>query len=268
MAMKPEKITRIIQISDTHLYDDANKDLLGVKTQASFASLTQLLRNDPKKIDLIIVSGDLSQDGKQHSYQRIAEQLGEFKVPVYCIPGNHDNVSEMTAAYPHESMLADKHVILENWDVILLNSQKPGCVEGHLDSLQMHFLESCLSARADYQALVVLHHHPVPVGSAWLDKIGLENAESFWTVIKGHPRVKAVLFGHVHQEFAGKVSNTLCYSAPSTCIQFKRLSEQFALEPLGPGYRWLDLYADGRMETGVCRVPEYIGEFQADAKGY
>ena len=80
--------------------------------------------------------------------------------------------------------------------------------------------------------------------------------------------MKAVLFGHAHQEFAGEKNGVACYGAPSTCIQFKRNCEDFALENIPPGYRWIDLYEDGTLKTGICRLAKYIGVFEKDAKGY
>jgi Icc protein len=44
--------------------------------------------------------------------------------------------------------------------------------------------------------------------------------------------------------------------------------DAFGLDHQPPGYRWVELYADGRMETGVKRTAEYVGEFLKEAKGY
>jgi 3',5'-cyclic-AMP phosphodiesterase len=54
---------RVIQISDTHLYADANKAILGVKSYESFHAVLDLLRRESEQCDLILHSGDLSQDG-------------------------------------------------------------------------------------------------------------------------------------------------------------------------------------------------------------
>ena len=40
----------------------------------------------------------------------------------------------------------------------------------------------------------------------------------------------------------------------STCIQFHPDSFDFVLDTVNPGYRWLDLNADGTLKTGVSRV--------------
>ena len=56
------------------------------------------------------------------------------------------------------------------------------------------------------------------------------------------------------------------FSPPSTCIQFKRNSDEFALDFLPPGYRWINLYPDGRLETAVERYSAYVGVFDKNAK--
>src|SRR3990167_10732885 len=118
---------RIVQVSDIHLYGDKAHSLLGVNTQESFTALITHLKQD-KKSDLILLTGDLSQDGSKASYVYITDVLKELEVPVYYIPGNHDNLSTMMEVYPRENISQNKHIVLKNWHIILLNSQKDGCV--------------------------------------------------------------------------------------------------------------------------------------------
>jgi Icc protein len=93
-------------------------------------------------------------------------------------------------------------------------------------------------------------------------------ADEFWKILADFPKVNAVVFGHVHQTSEQKHQNVTCYSPPSTCIQFKRHQVDFALDEQNPGYRWLSLFEDGNIETGVKRIDKYIGKFETDSKGY
>jgi len=259
---------RIIQISDTHLYADAERDLLGVKTQESFRAVVELLRQNETATQLILLSGDLSQDYTEGSYIRLAEMLKPFQIPVYYVPGNHDDPKMMTHVYPRETFSNHKHVILKNWQIILLNSHVSKSVAGSLDVSQLAYMQHCLQAYPEHRAIIMFHHQPIPVGCEWLDKLGLLNADEFWKIAAHYPNIHTVLFGHVHQEFSAVKNNVHCYSAPSTCIQFKRKQNNFGLEELPPGYRWIDLYDDGRLETAVVRVAHYVGVFDGHAKGY
>lgn len=263
-----EKPIRVVQISDIHLFADKNKALLGVKTHESLAAVLALLKADKKQPDVILLTGDLSQDETETAYMAVTEYMKDFPVPIYWIPGNHDDLDIMRRILPRYNMANDKQIVFPTWQIILLNSKKPHAVEGFLAEQEIHFLETCLRAYPNHHAMVVFHHHPVPVGCAWLDRLNLTNADVLWQTLAKYPQAKHILFGHVHQQHEGEKNGIKYYSTPSTCIQFKRNSNNFALEKLSQAYRWMDLYEDGTLKTAVCRVQEYIGFFDEHAKGY
>jgi Icc protein len=99
--------------------------------------------------------------------------------------------------------------------------------------------------------MVCLHHHPIAMGSRWLDSIGLANADEFWRIIDAHPHVRAVSFGHVHQEYEGRRGTVQIYATPSTGAQFEPHSERFSIDARPPAYRPFELHDDGRIETQV-----------------
>ncbi|MNG26033.1 3',5'-cyclic adenosine monophosphate phosphodiesterase CpdA [compost metagenome] len=57
-------------------------------------------------------------------------------------------------------------------------------------------------------------------------------------------------------------------ASPSTCVQFAPGSEDFCVGNEAPGYRWLRLMRDGRVETGVSRVTGITFEVDYSVKGY
>ena len=63
-------------------------------------------------------------------------------------------------------------------------------------------------------------------------------------------------------------NNVRLMSSPSTCIQFLPHSKGFAIDTATPGYRWLELYPDGRIETGVERIADLPGEIDMASCGY
>lgn len=260
--------TRIVQISDMHLFADKSRSLLGVKTFDSLSALVHLLKTDATPPDAILLSGDLSQDNSEESYHHIVDVFKEFPIPIYCFPGNHDDGKFMVRFFPRGNISYLQQILFDNWQFILLNSQKDGAVEGFLADDQLALMEECLRNYPKHHAIIAFHHHPIQVGNEWLDRLGLQNAETFWEILKQYPSVNYVLFGHVHQVFEGKKNGINLYSTPSTCIQFKPNIPHFALDPLPPGYRWIDLKPNGELVTGITRCAEYIGQFENDAKGY
>lgn len=266
----PERQLRIIHLSDTHLVSGPEQELLGVKTRESFEVVLQLLEDELKQtpVDFILHSGDMSQDDSRESYLYFADKVKSLGVPIYYVPGNHDDPVLMHELFPMHNIAAEKHIVRPNWQIVMLNSQKTKAVEGYLDQSQLNFLEQSLGKYPDLHAIVVFHHQPLPVGAKWLDNLGLTNAGEFWHVLRNYSNVNTVLFGHVHQEFLGEINGVRCLSVPSTCIQFMRQQDEFGLENLPPGYRWLDLYSDGTLQTGVRRADHYVGVFDKSAKGY
>ena len=57
-------------------------------------------------------------------------------------------------------------------------------------------------------------------------------------------------------------------ATPSTCVQFLPQSATFAVDNAAPGYRWLSLYEDGSLETGVERISEIPGAVDLASAGY
>ena len=256
----------IIQISDLHVFGDPKKKLLGVNTRESFKAVVDLLKAE-SQIDAIILSGDLSQDGSYNSYRFIAEELDTLGCPVYYIAGNHDS-ADMDKGLAYGHLVNAKQISLNNWSMVLLNSQKQNAVEGYLDEIQFNVLSQTLNESNNEYIAVSFHHQPVLIGSSWIDQIGLKNANQFWALVDRYPQVKLVLFGHVHQVFEGRHKQVHCLSAPSTCIQFQPLQSNFALQKIPPGFRWIDLYPNGQYETGIKRLANYVGDFNPDAAGY
>jgi Icc protein len=80
--------------------------------------------------------------------------------------------------------------------------------------------------------------------------------------------VRLVLWGHVHQEFAGERDGIALRATPSSCVQFAPASAGFRVDEQSPGLRWLDLAPDGSFGTQVARVQGVSFSFDRDSAGY
>lgn len=243
---------RILQITDTHLFADRHGSLHGVNMRNSLQSVLQRALQQPAP-DLVLVTGDLVHDESAAGYRALFKLLKPLKAPLGVIAGNHDSLDTLRAVMPPTARLGGVH-LLGGWRVVLLNSQVPGKAHGHLDNAELYFLEAALAAATGDHVLVVLHHHPVPVGSTWLDRIALDNPEALFTLLKRFSNVRAVLCGHVHQEFDMQHNGLRILATPSTCVQFRPHSAEFATDDKSPGCRWMSLNADGSIETKIERL--------------
>lgn len=260
---------KIVQISDTHLYSDPQKDLLGVNTDVSFHKVLSLVKkNELNNLNMILLTGDIAQDFSDNAYIRVAEALSTLQLPIYTIPGNHDDIAIMKRIYPHKTVSYQNQVLLKHWNLIFLNSHLSGTPAGYLEKNELDMMESSLEKNKNKHTMIVLHHQPISVGSKWLDNLGLRNADEFWKIVDCYPQIKLILYGHIHQQHETTRKGIPCLGTPSTCIQFMGKVDDFKLEDIPPGYRWLELYADGKFNSGIKRVPEYVGYYDADATGY
>lgn len=257
----------VVQLSDSHLFADPSRKLLGMNTRDSLNAVIERVLAEQPQVDVLIASGDLSQDGSVESYQAFREASAQIAAPTRWFPGNHDELPEMAEAAAQSEFLAPITDVGE-WRITLLDSSVPGSVPGYLEDQQLQLLAQSLSEAPDRHHLVCLHHNPVPIGCAWMDPIGLRNPEALFAVLDRFPQVRAVLWGHVHQEYDQLRHDVRLLASPSTCIQFAPGSAEFKVDTTAPGYRWLRLHADGRLETGVSRVEGMIFEVDYGGEGY
>lgn len=243
---------RVIQLSDTHLFADSEQLLLGMPTAQSLVSVLGAVRQ--LQPDLLLLTGDLSQDETAQSYERLRDLVTPLGIPAHWLAGNHDQPMLMAETLESAAISGEKLFQHHGWNFILLNSAQSGCVEGHLAPETLSDLERQLQQLPPQPTLVGLHHPPCSIGSNWMDQISLRQPEAFRAVIERHPQVKLVLFGHIHQAFELTQAGVQYLGCPSTCVQFKPENAVFAIDKQQPGFRLLDLYPDGRFETQIKRV--------------
>lgn len=259
--------TSILQITDMHILPGPEEALLGIDTEHYFhAVLEHAFANN--HFDLILVTGDLAQDPCPASYLRILNSLAACNTPCICLPGNHDDYELMQQILNTSLVNCRKQIFLENWQLICLNSQIPDADGGRLSNQELLFLDDCLNSKPDLHALIAVHHHCLKTNSAWMDTMMIENSRELWAVIDKHPQVKAITTGHIHQAMDISQAFVRVLGTPSTCFQFKPDSNTFSVETTAPGYRLIQLYADGRLESDIIHLPGQLSGVQMDTQGY
>lgn len=259
---------QLLQFTDTHLFADAGGALLGVNTEQSLLSVLTLARQRHWPPDLVLTTGDLVHDGSVQAYARFLRHFSALGVPVYCLPGNHDESATLRAQLQQDPVQTLPHVLRDPWQFCFLDTSVPGSEGGHLVESELQRLDATLATHPDHHALVCLHHQPVPVGSRWLDTMAVDNAGALFAVLDRHPQVRGLLWGHVHQDFHQQRQGVQLIASPSTCIQFAPGSTDFALDETPPGYRWLQLHPDGRIDTGVERLAAMPAGLDRASAGY
>lgn len=259
---------QLVQITDCHIFANAQEKLLGLNTRHSFEAVKAAVVKDAGDLDLLLATGDLSQDGSSESYRYLAQQFEDLGAPTFWLPGNHDEADAMAKNFTGDRIHAAKRILAGVWQIVLLDSTIKGEVHGRVSEAQLTFMDSALRQYPDRPALVCLHHQALETGSQWIDIKGLRDAEQLRDRIAQHDNIKAVLWGHVHQEAHRSIDGVEWMSTPSSCVQFKPGSKKFATSDESPGYRHLRLNADGSLETAVRRIEPIDFDVDHSVKGY
>lgn len=216
--------------------------------------------------DLFLVTGDIAAESDLGAYQLFFDIINATTVPMIWLPGNHDIASVVETA--EGAIPYEKTYDIGNWRILLLDSVTPNSPNGHFGESELRLLEGLLSENIQENVLVCVHHHPIPVGSTWLDRQCIADADEFLRIIGTDSRVRGVHWGHIHQAFEETRDGVLFASAPSTCMQFKPKSHDFALDGQMPGFRIIDLAANGSIETEVLRTEVAGFHVELDSTGY
>ncbi|ART64027.1 metallophosphoesterase [Kushneria marisflavi] len=241
----------IVQLSDSHLSADPARRYRDVDADTRLASmLARVARYQP---DLVVVSGDVSDDGSTASYQRAAASFEALGCPWVWMPGNHDHPATMTEVRALEPVIHSN-----GWQILLLNTWIEGEEGGRLGEAQLVRLEAQL-AGDESPALIVLHHPPVSVDTAWMNEIGLEDRETFWKILGRYDHVQAVLCGHIHHEMTCLHQGVPVMSVPAIAAQFVPDRPDFAVDACAPGgFRLIRLSIDDTQRPRLSTRVEYV----------
>lgn len=237
----------ILHITDCHLFADSCVVKNGIN---SFTSLAAVLAEScaTRTPDVVIASGDIAHDPTRATYQQFNNLLRSYhQGHLLVTPGNHDICAAMQGLFDLNP------IAVNDWTIVPLDTHLEDRVAGRVSPENIQQLEHILESTLGY--VIVVGHHPLlDVGVAWLDEHRVQNANEVLSIFELNPNVKAYICGHVHLESARKHGLIDFWTTPSTCWQFASDVNTFQLSSQAPGWRWLELNQDGRINTDVARL--------------
>lgn len=265
----------ILQITDLHLStygvitDHAVSNPFLIKDpyacQRSFEAVLKQALNEEIRCDLILVTGDLVNKVQPAIYDHIFAVLSATEIPFACIAGNHDVTDELNSelpfakrellAQPKDARLLGRHAIqTDYWQLLLIDSSVAGKISGEISHTDIDWLEAQLVG-CDKPAMIAVHHHVLPMDSAWIDAHMAENTAAFWQRMRAFDHLLLITSGHTHQQKTRYHQGVTVYSTPSTCYQFMPYKDNFAYDKDAlPGYRWLQLGNNGKVASWIKRL--------------
>lgn len=226
----------------------------GIATAKSLQRVLDHYATDDWRADRVLVTGDLIHDDSEGAYTRFRDCLESLQLRVHCVPGNHDVREFMrpVCGRPPFSYCAYEEV--NDWLLVGIDSCVEGEAGGAVSRAEFERLSDIVVRSSARHVLVYLHHPPVPMGSAWLDSVGMDNGDEFLERLRTLRRIRAVAFGHVHQSYDDHYEGMRILATPSTCGQFRPNSDEFAIDDKPPAYRRITLEADGSVATELVWV--------------
>ena len=240
----------IAQLSDPHIgatWTDADPaDCLAATVEAV----------RPYAPDAVLVTGDIADHATPEEYAVARELIERIGAPVYALPGNHDDRAALRTAFgiPGDGPV-NYAVDLGELLLLALDSTIPGEDRGRLGPGDLEWLDAELDGRP---AVVAMHHPPIVLGIPPWDAIGLPDADraALAAVLERHPRVEAVVAGHIHRPITAVVGGRVALSVPSTYVQ-GRLdfeAQKIVVDSDEPPAFALHALVDGRLVSHVHQV--------------
>jgi 3',5'-cyclic AMP phosphodiesterase CpdA len=256
----------IAQITDMHIKPEGALAYKRVDTAGFLArAVDHILHLDPRP-DVVLATGDLVDRGTAEEYQRLRHLLVPLPMPVYLIPGNHDDREAMRREFAdHLYMPRDGFIqyVVDDGPVrlIALDTLIPGKGGGRVDAERIAWLDARLAEAPTKPTLLFMHHPPFMTGIAYMDAIGLDGADNLAQVVRRHVQVERVACGHLHRSIQSRWAGTVASTAPSTAHQVvldvrEDADLGFTLEP--PSYA-LHLWREGLgLVSHVAIVGDYL----------
>lgn len=212
----------LAQISDLHL-GERPRD--GADPETCLRAVVKALKAMPDRPDAVLVSGDLAEHAKPKEYRLAQKVIGKLGVPIYGLPGNHDDRATMREVLGLGDPDAgdaplDYTIDFGPLRLIVVDSTIPGEDRGGFDPGQLERLDAELAATPT-PAIVAMHHPPLTTTMPDWDGVNLPVAEreALAAVIARHPAAKAIVAGHLHRVTVSTLAGRPVLAAPSTCLQ-------------------------------------------------
>lgn len=222
---------RILHLTDTHLFGDDSRHYGTVDTAAQLAAA--LAHVAAQRFDLVVVAGDVSEDGTVESYRRARTIVGDWArehgARAIFTMGNHDRREAFRAVIGGGQPDADERLLggsdperpvasvteSGGWRVIVLDTSVPTRGYGDIEAEQLALLRETLATPAQNGTVVVMHHPPVDAQTDLLQALALDadDAAEFIQIITATD-VRVVLSGHYHHPIVETIGGIPVVVAP------------------------------------------------------
>jgi 3',5'-cyclic-AMP phosphodiesterase len=212
----------IAQLSDPHLRPQGQLYQGLVDSNGMFEAAIRHLNSLDPAPDLVLLSGDLTEQGTQAEYQFAHTVLSSIRQPLIVIPGNHDDREGFRSCFSdhaHIPRTGPLHFAVGHYGalrIVALDVTVPGKHHGDLDDDACRWLDQTLAAEPQRPTMLMMHHHPFQSGIAYMDKYNCRGFERLESIIQQYDNVERIVCGHIHRFMQLRFGGTMLVTAPST----------------------------------------------------
>ena len=244
----------LIQITDLHVRPRGLAAMRTCETNTLTERALRAVRDFRPRPDALLITGDLTNNGLVSEYRNLAEMLARLiDIPVYVIPGNHDDRGNFRAVLGHlPGVTSDPEFVqytVEDLPVrlVMLDTLIPGQTDGELCPPRMGWLERTLAAQPDKPTIIGMHHPSFRCGIGHLDIIILRDRAGFEAVVAKHRQVQRIICGHHHRAITSNVAQAIASTGPGVAhiVDFELFTDAPGLWTLEPPAFQVHISIDG-----------------------
>ena len=262
--------TLLLQLSDLHIREPGRLAYGRLDTSPYLQEAVRSVLRLPQQPDAVVITGDLTDFGRPAEYQQLRSLLQPLTMPVYLLPGNHDERSALRAEFADHPWLGDTGFVqysvpVGRLQLVVLDTVVPQASEGRLCEQRLAWLAAELERHRQRPVVIAMHHPPFLTGIGHMDQIGLlEGSAELEALVARHPQVERVICGHLHRSIQVRFGGSLASTAPSPAHQVvldlaPDAASAWALEP--PGFTLHVLPDTGRLISHSVASGAYAGPF-------
>lgn len=208
----------IAQLSDLHVTQPG--DPIGGRNRERLEVALDTIFEFGRKPDLIVVTGDIAEQGNIESYRMFIDVMTQATLPWAATLGNHDSNEAFFASLaeaPDCRFRAGRVHTFEDWALVLADTSAVPHHGGWFDEGRAAQLTRDLASTAHLSTVLAIHHPPTAIGLDWIDS----DPDADWIkrlgeCLAGQPQVQLIICGHVHVAASGSFKETPFTICPST----------------------------------------------------
>lgn len=213
----------LVHVSDTH-FTGSGLPLYGaVDSDERFAAALQGLVDSGQRVEALIFTGDLADDGEPEAYRRLREAVEPaaqaLGAEVIWAMGNHDSRAAFREGLlgqgPGEEPV-DAVYEVNGLRIVVLDTTVPGSHHGELSEHQLAWLGRVLEHAAPHGTVIAMHHPPTPVIQPLSQLVELRGQRAFADVVRDTD-VRSILAGHLHYSSSATCAGIPVSVASATC---------------------------------------------------